>query len=62
MNKLRYAIAFTIMVIGFLPMADTAFRTSDYIPPVDYIVAMAGFLLACHITETRTNYNDNDRP
>lgn len=52
MNKLRYLLAVIISVIGFLPMADTAFRTSDYIPIVDYIVAMAGFLLACHITET----------
>jgi len=52
MNKFHYAIAFTVMLLGFLPMADTAFRTSEYIPLVDYIIAMAGFLLACHITET----------
>lgn len=61
-NKFRYLLAFTILAIGFLPMADTAFLTSDYIPPVDYIVAMAGFLLACHITETRTNANENNKP
>ena len=52
MNKLRYALAAIVLVIGFLPMADTAFKTSEYIPLVDYVVAMAGFLLACHITET----------
>lgn len=62
MNKIRYTIAAIVMLVGFLPMADTAFQTSEYIPLVDYITAMAGFLLACHITEARTNANDNDNP
>ena len=63
-NKLRYLIAFAVLVIAFLPMADTAFCTSEYIPLVDYIVAVAGFMLACYITETRpyrSYQDDNDR-
>lgn len=59
-NKLRYFLAVLILTIGFLPMADTALLTSNYIPMVDYIVAMAGFLLACHITETHTIKESNN--
>jgi hypothetical protein len=52
MNKFRYLLAFVVMLLGFLPMAHTALRTSEYITLIDCICAMAGFLLAVHITET----------
>lgn len=61
MNKTRYLLAFTVMLIGFLPMFTTALLTSDYLTLTDYIFATAGFLLACHINESRTGCNDNDQ-
>jgi cytochrome bd-type quinol oxidase subunit 2 len=52
-TKQRYLIAFAVMLIGFLPMGYTACFTSNYIPLVDYLCAMLGFLLAVHITEVK---------
>lgn len=59
---IRYAIAFTVMIIGFLPIGYTACFTSHFIPLEDYICAMLGFLLACHITEVKVGVNENNRP
>lgn len=61
-NKLRYAIAFMVMLLGFLPMCYTATFTSHYLRLTDYLCATAGFILAVHITEIRTGCNDNDQP
>lgn len=62
MNKIRYLLAAIVLVIGFLPMFNTALLTSNYLQLTDYIYATAGFIIAVHITESRTGYNDNDRP
>ena len=62
MNKYRYILAFTVMLIGFLPMFTTALLTSDYLTLTDYIYATAGFLLAVHINESRTGCNENHNP
>ena len=61
-NTARYTIAFTVMIIGFLPIGYTACFTSNYIPLEDYICAMLGFLLAVHITEVKVGTNENNRP
>lgn len=61
MAKFSYLIAFTVMLAGFLPMFTTALLTSDYLQITDYLYATVGFLLACHINESRTGCNDNDR-
>ena len=61
-TKLRYTLAFTVMLIGFLHMLATALLTSDYLQLTDYIWATAGFLLAVHITEARTGANEDNNP
>ena len=61
-NKLRYLLAFTVMLAGFLPMFTTALLTSDYLRLTDYLCATAGFLLAVHITESMTGCNENHQP
>ena len=61
-TKLRYLLAFTVMIIGFLPMGYTALLTSHYLTLTDYICATAGFILAVHITEARTGCNENNQP
>lgn len=61
-TKQRYLLAFTVMLIGFLPMLATALLTSDYLQITDYIFATAGFLLAVHITESRTGCNEDNNP
>lgn len=61
-TKPNYLLAFTVMAIGFLPMSYTALLTSHYLALTDYIFATAGFILAVHITESRTSCNDNDQP
>ena len=50
-NKLRYLLALTVMLLGFLPMCYTATFTYHYLQLTDYIFATVGFLLAVHITE-----------
>lgn len=55
----QYAIAFAVMTIGFLPIGYTALFTSHYLPLEDYICAMAGFILAVHITEW--DYNKGEQ-
>lgn len=62
MNKTRYILAFTVMLIGFLPMFTTALLTSNYLQLTDYIFATVGFILAVHINESRTGCNDNNQP
>lgn len=62
MNKFRYLISAIVLVIGFLPMLATALLTSNYLQLTDYIFAISGFLLAVHITESRTGCNENDQP
>lgn len=61
-TKLRYSLALTVMAIGFLPMGYTALLTPDYLTLTDYVFAMAGFLLACYINESRTGCNENHNP
>jgi hypothetical protein len=58
----RYLIAFTVMLIGFLPMGYTALLTPDYLQLTDYLCAIIGFLLAVHITEVKVGANGNDQP
>lgn len=60
MPKFRYLLAFAVMLIGFLPMGYTATFTSDYLQLTDYLCAMAGFILAVHITEWDYNKGAND--
>lgn len=62
MNKIRYTIAAIVLVIGFLPMFTTALLTSHYLTLTDYIFAISGFLLACHINEARTGANEDNNP
>lgn len=62
MNKYRYLIAFTVMFIGFLPMFTTALLTPDYLTLTDCICATVGFILAVHITESRTGCNEDNNP
>ena len=61
-NKFRCLLAFTVMLLGFLPMCYTATFTSHYLQLTDYIFATVGFLLAVHITEARTGANEDDQP